>query len=296
VAQRPDLFPARAGGCSGRLSSPTVICIVGTPRSGTSLTARILNLAGVYLGPEDEMLPAGSWNPSGFWENRRIVALNRRLLKSLDREGPALPTLPPGWATSAALDAERSEAEALLNETFAGHRVWGWKDAGGTMVLPFWQHLLPDMRYVICLRNPVDIAASAARIERLTASQALAAWPEHVAAALAYTAGRPRLLLSYDDYLHHRRRTMERLWRFAGNDNILTDAEANRLEAPIDESLLHHRTPPAQTLRDASLPLETNSMYLITELLRQVAPEPWSTSDTTADIEDAVDAYARIQL
>jgi hypothetical protein len=282
---------AQAGQAQGTTS--TVVCIIGTPRSGTSLTARILNLAGVYLGPESEMRPASAWNPKGFWENRDVVALNRRLLKSLDRDGLAPPKLPAGWASSEALTGEREDAQALLAKTFGGHRLWGWKEAGGTLVLPFWQQLLPQMRYVICLRNPVDVVASAERIEGLSASEALAAWPGHVAAALAYTAGRPRLLVAYDDYLDARRQTVERLWRFIGNEEGPTEAEARRLEAPIDESLLHHQTPTVETLRNDSLPLETASMYLMVELLRRVVPEPWlEPSEAATALQEAVDAYA----
>jgi hypothetical protein len=279
------------------MTSPRVVCIIGTPRSGTSLTARILNLAGVYLGPESEMRPAGAWNPKGFWENRHVVDLNRRLLKSLGRDGMEPPRLPDGWADSEALASEREEARTLLSETFDGHQLWGWKEAGATLVLPFWQQLLPQMRYVICLRNPVDIVASADRIEGLNAAEALAAWPRHVAAALAYTAGHPRLLVAYDDYLNARRQTVERLWRFIGNEGSPSEAEACRLEESIDESLLHHRTPPSETLRDGSLPLETASMYLMVELLRRAIPEPWVSGHETSDaLQDAVDAHCRALL
>jgi hypothetical protein len=252
------------------LPDATVVCVIGTPRSGTSLTARILNLAGVYLGPESEMRPAGPANPRGFWENRRIAALNRRLLRTLERDGLAPPRLPPGWAASEALEPEREEARALIAETFGGQRRWGWKEAGTTLVLPFWQRLLPEMRYVICLRNPVDVAASARRIDAPDASQAIAAWPGHVAAALAYTAGRPRIFVSYEDYLTAPRGTVERLWRFAGHDEPPGEAEAARLEEPIDDGLRHHRTPPAQTLLSGELPPATNAMYLICELRRAV--------------------------
>ena len=289
-----DFHVTQARGNDLQATRPTVVCIIGTPRSGTSLTARILNIAGVYLGPDDDMVPAGRWNPTGFWENRRVAALNRRLLKSLERNSAAPPRLPPGWAGSDGLAGEREEARALLSETFDGHRLWGWKEAGGTLVLPFWQQLLPDMRYVICLRNPVDVAASAAGIEGLTESQALAAWPGHLAAALAYTTGRLRIFVNYDDYLHARRQTVERLWRFIGNESGPTEAEVHRLEAPIDENLLHHRTPLPEALRDDRLPLETNSMYLIAELLRRTVPEPWeSPSRMTTALQDAVDIHAR---
>jgi hypothetical protein len=276
----------------GEPREPTVVCVIGAPRSGTSLTARILNLAGVYLGPERDLRPAGVWNQEGFWENRRIVAINKRLRDQTGRGGIEPPTLPPGWATSEALASERAEARALLRETFAGHRLWGWKDPGTTLVLPFWQQLVPRMRYVICLRNPLDIAMSASAIKALTTAKVVAAWPRYVAAALAHTAGQPRILVSYDDYLHARRGTVERLWRFVGNDGLLDGNEAERLEAPIDDSLLRHRTSIGETVHEEDLPPEAAAMYLSVELLRQVTSEADAGGATTT-IEEAVDAHAR---
>jgi hypothetical protein len=270
-----------------------IFCVIGIPRSGTSLTTRILNLAGVYLGPESEMLAPGRLNPKGFWENRRLDRLNGRLLKALGSRILSPTMLPPDWAASEALEAERQEARALLAETFGGHRRWGFKITVATMVLPFWQQLLPEMRYVICLRNPLDVAASAGEIEALSTAQILDAWPRHVAAALAYTAGRPRIVVAYDDYLHARRETVERLWRFVWNEPGPQPDEAARLEASVDESLLHHRTPVDRTLHDDRLPPETKSMYLITELLRRAAPEPSEARNDTAALQGAVDAYAR---
>lgn len=274
------------------MSAATVVCVIGTPRSGTSLTARILNLAGVYLGPESEMRPAGRWNPKGFWENRRIAELNRRLLESLDRDDLTPPRVAADWAASGEFEAERVEAQALISDTFAGHRLWGWKEAGTTLVLPFWQQLLPDMRYVICLRNPIDVAASAERIEAGNRSEIFSAWGRQAAAALAYTAGRPRILVSYDDYLDARRQTIERLWRFIGNETPPSEVEARQLEEPIDEDLLHHRTPAMETLRNDSLPLEVSSTYLITELLRQAIPEPWRAGEAATRLENATSAHA----
>jgi hypothetical protein len=270
-----------------------VICIIGTPRSGTSLTARILNLAGVYLGPESEMRPANKWNPNGFWENRGVAALNRRLLDTLRRDGPAPPRLPEGWGASAALEPEREEARALLAETFGGHDLWGWKEAGTTLVLPFWQHLVPDMRYVICLRNPIDIAASVDDIAHLKRSEILAAWSQMVAVALSYTTGRERILVWYEDYIEARRETIERLRRFIGKESPPGDRETVILESAVDDGLLHHRSTADRVLQDDSLPLDAASAYTILELLRELrSAEP----HTRAEIESMLDAFAARSL
>ena len=56
------------------------VCIAGMHRSGTSLVARLLNLTGVYLGPEERMIPPKPDNPTGFWENLDFVHLNDQIL------------------------------------------------------------------------------------------------------------------------------------------------------------------------------------------------------------------------
>src|SRR5215813_13113765 len=81
-------FPARFGCCRvsrrGRIvSATTVVCIAGMHRSGTSMVARLLNLAGVYLGREDELIPANQGNPEGHWEHARLVEINDAILSEL---------------------------------------------------------------------------------------------------------------------------------------------------------------------------------------------------------------------
>jgi hypothetical protein len=51
------------------------ICIAGMHRSGTSMIARLLNLCGLYLGPEAELDAIGFDNKAGFWENPHFVQL-----------------------------------------------------------------------------------------------------------------------------------------------------------------------------------------------------------------------------
>ena len=46
------------------------VCILGMGRSGTSLTARVLNLLGVDLGPESGFVERSEQNVTGYWERR----------------------------------------------------------------------------------------------------------------------------------------------------------------------------------------------------------------------------------
>lgn len=128
--------------------------VLGMGRSGTSLTARILNLLGVDLGPAEGLIPATPRNPKGFWERRAIFELNDAVLSALggDYENP--PPLRPGWQRSRALEPLEQRARELIDECFGDSPLWGFKDPRTSLTLPFWRRVIPHMRYVICMRDP----------------------------------------------------------------------------------------------------------------------------------------------
>ena len=189
--------------------APAVVCVLGTSRTGSSLTTRLLSLAGVYLGPEEELLQkdlhqlagegeavlarAREANPEGFFEHYRMTRLNERILRAMGGNWREPPALPEGWEESEALAAEREDARALLDRSFAGRSLWGWKDPRNSLTLPFWQSLIPDLRYVICLRNPIDVASSLRKRDRISLEQGLDLWLAYVAGALINTSGQPRI-------------------------------------------------------------------------------------------------------
>ena len=87
------------------------MCVLGFGRSGTSLTMRLLNLLGVALGPEEDLLrPVEADNTRGYWEPQWMVELNEEILAELDtvwwRPLPA----EPGWERREALEPLRERA------------------------------------------------------------------------------------------------------------------------------------------------------------------------------------------
>ena len=57
---------------------PQVICVTGMHRAGTSVTSKLLNVLGVYLGPEHELLgPRGDQQPEGVLREPPLGALQR---------------------------------------------------------------------------------------------------------------------------------------------------------------------------------------------------------------------------
>src|SRR5258708_4760869 len=103
------------------------VCITGMHRSGTSLVANLLRQCGLYLGEEDDLIPATADNQQGYWENRRFLALNDDILKELGGSWDFPPLAPAGWHDDERLNPLRVKAEILVDQ-FRDHQPWGWKD------------------------------------------------------------------------------------------------------------------------------------------------------------------------
>ncbi|MEE9161427.1 MAG: tetratricopeptide repeat protein [Candidatus Neomarinimicrobiota bacterium] len=177
-----------------------MVCITGMHRSGTSMVTRLLNICGLYLGPQDRMLPALADNPAGFWEDRAAVAINEAILSALGAGWDYLPPdLKPGWELDPALDQHREKARDLV-ATFAGKELWGWKDPRFCLTLPFWKPLLPDHRVVVCLRHPLAVADSLIRRNGHSAALGLHLWLEHYRLLLKHTDPGRRVVTHYDSY------------------------------------------------------------------------------------------------
>jgi hypothetical protein len=132
-----------------------VICVAAMPRSGTSLVTQLLHRCGMNIGPPEQLLPPSVNNTDGFWENRRFVSLNERLLNANHGSWYAPP------ANLQATPAITAEAKAILAQ-FDGLEPWLWKDPRNALTLPFWQHLVPSMKVLVCVRQPAETAASLA--------------------------------------------------------------------------------------------------------------------------------------
>jgi len=266
----------------------------------------VLNLAGVYLGPEEELLNgdlrhlagegkavlarAREANPGGFWEHYRIMRLNERILREQGGNWREPPELQPGWERSDRLAAERQEARAMLEQSFDGHRLWGWKDPRMSLTLPFCQSLAPVMLHVICVRNPADVAESLRRRDGISFEDGIALWLRYMTAALVHTSSRPRLLVPFEGYFGESRVLLERLARFASGGGTRYDAEG--LPAAINLGLWRNRSSPEEAVAHPRMPSDAASLYLsLRELLASLPNGGPAGGDPS--LEAGVDAHAR---
>jgi len=233
-------------------------------RSGTSVTSRILNMLGTFLGAEGELIPAHPKNnPTGYWEHVALTDISDQLLGAFGGSWHTPPDLPSGWEASPSVAPLRRQARSLLRNTFAEERLWGWKDPRAALTIAFWQRLVPGARYVICVRNPLDVAASLARRNELSAHHCHELWFRHIAGAILNTRGRPRLFVCFEDYFDSGDLQIRRLARFVGADRRLARPTVEQaLDGFLDSQLRHHQASLIDALDDPGLPLRVKSLYL----------------------------------
>lgn len=255
----------------------TAVCILGPHRSGTSLTARVLNLLGVELGPSEALMPADRrTNPTGFWEHQELSYLNDEILAAMSSKPPARqawrhpPALAAGWEHSGALAPLRHRARDLLRRSFGDAALWGWKDPRTCLTLPFWELLVPQMRFVVCVRNPIDATQSLMDRDGLERKDAMRLWVLYMSAAISGTSGRARVFVFFDDYFKDWRLPAERLARFVGRGESTRNPKVRKaLEGHLRAGLRHHRTEPLDALSDpGALPL-ASPLYGAIELARR---------------------------
>jgi len=192
-----------------------VICIAGMHRSGTSMISRLLNLAGVYLGPAEDLLPPADDNPEGFWENGHFALVNQRILSEFGGRWDAPPAMPPRWQRDTRLVPVRRRAAALIAD-FAEQAPWGWKDPRNCLTLEFWRDLIPGLKVLVSLRNPLDVAASLAARNGLSEAFSLDLWSFYHEQLLARLAPQDRVVTHYDAYFDDPERELARVLGLLG--------------------------------------------------------------------------------
>ena len=153
-----------------------VILIAGAARSGTSALAGALGVCGVELGSNH--LPANRYNPKGYCELAKIISLHDRCLDALDRAWDSVSFLPDGWQNSEAAGIARKKIREVITLEFAGKDLWAVKDARLCPLLPLWIDEFPeqDLRVIVPLRHPFEVAHSLARFNGKSWTESLLYW------------------------------------------------------------------------------------------------------------------------
>jgi GT2 family glycosyltransferase/glycosyltransferase involved in cell wall biosynthesis len=248
-------------------------------RSGTSVATRLLNLFGVYLGAEEYLLSPRPDNPKGFWEYQPILDLNVEILERLGGNWHEPPPFPPDWETAPEFADLRQRARALIARHFTAG-VWGWKDPRTCLTLRFWKQILPPARYVICLRSPVEVAASLEKRDGFSIEKSIRLWQLYTGEAIEQTTGLPRLFVFYEDLIHSYQEEVARLAKFLGRCDVLErPAILTAIEEYIDLDYHHHQTSFLNTVDDPRLLFPAKALYVALRNAARTEGPSWGVAD-----------------
>jgi len=188
------------------------------------MLTRLLHCCGLELGPESDLMPAQADNPEGFWEHLGFVALNDELLSELGGAWDLPPKADEDF-TTVRLDPLRLKARLLI-EKFDPATVWGWKDPRNSLTLPFWQQLLPGLKNVVVVRNPLEVAHSMRQRNGTSYSFGLRLWEIYNRRLIEASSGKDRLVTHYDLFFQEPETELQRITDFIGLPGAKTSSAA----------------------------------------------------------------------
>lgn len=210
-------------------------------RGGTSALTGVVHELGAFLGPAAHLMARREDNPAGFFEHQLLTDLNDELLHELGGSWFEPPELEAGWEEAPGLDGIRERARQRLHDDFADAPLWAWKDPRTSLTLPFWRPLLPETRFIVCVRHPLNVARSLLRRDGLDETLGVDLWMRHTVSALSALDTMPLFVL-YDDLVSDPLREVARIAAALQLD-VSQDAVA-RAQAHIakNSGLRHHQT------------------------------------------------------
>jgi hypothetical protein len=235
-----------------------VVLVLGMHRSGTSALSRVLNLLGVDLG-HDLMAAVPDNNETGFWEHRAFQSFNQMMFESVGRQWDSVLPLPDQWWKQPQVEGFTSKLRDVMQAEFSQSRLWGVKDPRICFMMPLWRSLLGEMncepRCVLIFRNPIEVARSLEKRDRLPASQSYLMWLRSFVKSEQDTRDLPRTMTTYESILTDWKAELARI----SEDLKITwptsmDAAAPAVEEFLRPSLRHYQADNQQILNDPQIP------------------------------------------
>jgi len=252
------------------MNTKKIIIVLGMHRSGTSALTRGLSTMGVALS--DDLHPAGPDNPTGFWEDSDVIAINNRILGLLGSAYDRLGVIDANVFEIPEIQEIYTTAKELVKRKTSSTSMWGIKDPRITRLLPFWQKLLDELGfeigYVIALRNPLNVAASLTARNQLPPVKSYVLWLEHMLQAVACTHLENRLIVGYDYLLSDPGKQLLRISNALHLSAPAPEELASYSEEFLDTNLRHGQHDDDELLKSRIEPAILAQAY---ELLRKCA-------------------------
>lgn len=230
----------------------TGVVVLGMHRSGTSTVTGLLHQLGLNLG-DMQMVGAGRSNAKGHGELVLVTRANDLLLTG---EVTPVCNLLECWKVELrrGLDSLSDPSKLAPGPRRLFHNVatavvenlnrrppWVLKDPRMALTFEYWKpHLGDGTVVVIVSRDPMDVACSLKKRNRMPIAYGLALWETHVVSLLRLSAGWPRLLVSYDKLMADPPKQIQALHAGLSQLNVpLPDLDFDAVKGWLDPRLSH---------------------------------------------------------
>ena len=224
---------------------PISLFVLGMHRSGTSVVTGALGLAG-YAHGREMMAPAED-NERGFFEVRRIVNLNDRMLDAVGMQWDKLKSLrdfktgTPVELTEYLKPIFWKEIENAWDAEFGAARSHVVvKDPRFCLLSPLWEDAAKDAGFlpkkIVVQRSPEDVARSLAARNATDLSQAFELWLRYNLGALSY-AGDDAPIIRYSEFVE------DPISMLAQANLIDGEADHDDIRAFVNESISPELSP-----------------------------------------------------
>lgn len=221
----------------------TAAVVLGMHRSGTSALAGILGLTG-FAAPHTLLL-SSAVNERGFWESKRVNALNDELFAELGTTWHGLDPVSFAAHPDRLSQSARARAEETLVAEFEPGDSPLIKDPRLCRLLPFWKPAFAKLAartvYAITLRSPLEVAQSLARRNDFDHDLGCLLWARYYLDAELHTRGLPRALLRYETLADDWRGDLHALGSVLGIEPNLDPAHEREVDVFLSADLRHHR-------------------------------------------------------
>jgi hypothetical protein len=172
------------------------VLVIGMHRSGTSATTRLINLLGLSMCPDEDLIGAGPGNEAGYWESSRLTNLNEELFGVMGGAWWRPPVL-TGDRLATAVAEQGARALERLRQSYP-EEPWVWKDPRNCILLPFWRRLIEQPVVVLALRNLHDVCESLNARNGFPLEWSLAMCERYLGHALRALDGMPVVATRYE--------------------------------------------------------------------------------------------------
>ena len=173
----------------------------------------LLSRLGVTLPAS--LMAANEYNPLGYGESQAFMRFHDRILDSAGSNWHDFGPFKNDWFNSTTSQAFAAELRDLIEMELGAARLMVIKDPRISRFLPFWLEQLNELhiggRIIICLRNPLEVAASLSQRDGFSLGASLLLWLRHMLDAEVTTRAWPRSMVQYEDLLADWRGVADRI-------------------------------------------------------------------------------------